>query len=206
MVGGDRLRRVLYRMLDEAEFLSPHGIRALSKYHKDRPFELVTDGHRRMVGYEPAESRSGTFGGNSNWRGPVWFPINYLVIEALQVFHYYYGDEFKMEFPTGSGNWLNLWDVAMELSHRLMALFLRDADGRRAFFGGEERFQTDPLWRDHVLFYEYFHGDTGAGLGASHQTGWTGLVAKLIRQCSQYCEHEAAPDLAMAPFSQSTRS
>jgi hypothetical protein len=206
MVDRDRLRRILYRMLDEAEFLSPHGVRALSKYHKDRPFELCTNGQTHTVDYEPAESRSGTFGGNSNWRGPVWFPINYLVVESLQVFHYYYGDDFKIECPTGSGHWMNLWEVAMEITHRLMGLFVRDPNGRRAVFGEVERFQKDPHWRDHVPFYEYFNGDNGAGLGASHQTGWTGLVAKLIRQCSRYCDHidEAKPSIA--PFAGSTRS
>ena len=187
IVNRDRLVRVLYRMLDEAEFLSPHGVRALSKYHKMRPFELCSNGSTHMVDYEPGESVTGTFGGNSNWRGPVWFPINFLVIEAMQVFHYYYGDSLKVECPTGSGRYMNLWEVATEISHRLMNLFLRDDDGRRAVFGSSARFQTDPHWRDHVLFYEYFHGDTGEGLGASHQTGWTGVVAKLIRQCAQYC-------------------
>ena len=191
MVNRDRLARVLYRMLDESEFLSPHGVRALSKYHKDRPFVFMSDGRTHTAGYEPAESTSGIFGGNSNWRGPVWFPINHLVIEALQVFHYYYGDDFKVECPTGSGTWLNLWDVAVELTHRLMGLFERGADGCRPVFGEQTRFQHDPHWRDLVPFYEYFNGDTGAGLGASHQTGWTGLIAKLIRQCSMYCgEHQ----------------
>jgi hypothetical protein len=189
IVNRDRLSRILYRMLDEREFLSPHGIRALSKYHAERPFEFSSNGHVHSVGYEPAESRTGTFGGNSNWRGPVWFPINFLVIEALQVYHYYYGDDFTIECPTGSGRFMNLWDVAMELEHRLMGLFLRGDDGRRPVFGDTPRVQDNPLWRDHVLFYEYFNGDDGAGLGASHQTGWTGLVAKMIRQCAQYCEH-----------------
>ncbi len=189
IVNRDRLTRILYRMLDESEFLSPHGVRALSKYHQQRPFTFCADGHTHVVDYEPAESRTGTFGGNSNWRGPVWFPINFLVIEALQVFHYYYGDDFKIECPTGSGTFMNLWDVAMELEHRLMALFLRDGEGRRPVFGDDATIQDDPMWRDHVLFYEYFNGDTGAGLGASHQTGWTGIVAKMIRQCAQYCGH-----------------
>jgi len=183
---GDRLSRILYRMLDESEFLSPHGVRALSKYHALRPFMIESNGTTHMVGYEPAESRTGAFGGNSNWRGPVWFPINYLIIEALQVYHYYYGDDFTIECPTGSGKFMNLWDVAMELERRLIGLFVRDGQGRRAVFGACERFQTDPHWRDHIPFYEYFNGDDGAGLGASHQTGWTGIVAKMIRQVAQY--------------------
>ena len=186
IVNRERLARILYRMLDESEFLSAHGVRALSKYHLLRPFMLSANGSTHAVGYEPAESRSGTFGGNSNWRGPVWFPINFLVIEALQVFHHYYGDDFTVECPTGSGRFLNLWDVALELERRLIGLFASDADGRRPVFGDSEKFQRDPYWRDHVLFYEYFNGDTGAGLGASHQTGWTGVVAKLIRQYARY--------------------
>ena len=186
IVNRDRLTRILYRMLDEEEFLSPHGVRALSKYHQACPFEFRSNGQVHTVDYEPAESRSGTFGGNSNWRGPVWFPINFLIIEALQVFHYYYGDDLKVECPTGSGRFMNLWDVAMEIEHRLMGLFLRDGGGKRAVFGDSPLLQADPLWRDHLLFFEYFNGDTGQGLGASHQTGWTGLIAKIIRQCAQY--------------------
>jgi len=186
IVNRDRLSRILYRMLDESEFLSPHGVRALSKYHALRPFMIESNGTTHMVGYEPAESRTGAFGGNSNWRGPVWFPINYLIIEALQVYHYYYGDDFTIECPTGSGKFMNLWDVAMELERRLIGLFVRDGKGKRAVFGACERFQNDPQWRDHIPFYEYFNGDDGAGLGASHQTGWTGIVAKMIRQVAQY--------------------
>ncbi len=169
-------------MLDESEFLSPHGIRSLSKFHHDHPYVLELDGVRRVVGYEPGESRSGMFGGNSNWRGPVWFPVNYLLIEALQKFHHYYRDHLLVEIPTGSGTKLDLWQVAAELSRRLTRIFLPCADGRRPACGDFERFQTDPAWRDLILFHEYFHADTGAGLGASHQTGWTGLVAKLIEQ------------------------
>jgi hypothetical protein len=172
-------------MLDENEFLSPFGIRALSRFHQNNPYVVYTDGMEHRVDYEPAESRSGLFGGNSNWRGPIWFPVNFLLIESLQRFHYFLGDEFKVEFPTGSGNMLTLWDVAGELSHRLSSIFVRDANDRRPVFGGTEKFQSDPHWRDLVLFYEYFHGDNGAGMGASHQTGWTGLVAKLIRQSGQ---------------------
>ncbi|MGH9356405.1 MAG: MGH1-like glycoside hydrolase domain-containing protein, partial [Terriglobia bacterium] len=146
------------------------------------PYVLRLDGFENRVSYDPAESTTGMFGGNSNWRGPVWFPLNYLMIESLQKFHWYYGDSLKVEFPAGSGEPLNLWEVATQLSHRLIALFSRGKDGRRPVFGSSERLQTDPLWKDLILFYEYFHGDTGEGLGASHQTGWTALVAKLIEQ------------------------
>ena len=179
---GSRMKRVLKRMLDEGEFLSGYGVRALSRHHADQPYTLEVAGVRYEVGYLPAESDSGLFGGNSNWRGPIWFPVNYLLIESLQQFYHYYGDEFKVECPTGSGHYLSLDQIADLLSQRLMAIFLRDGAGRRAVFGGSEQFQHDPLWRDYIPFYEYFHGDNGAGLGASHQTGWTGLVAKLIQQ------------------------
>ena len=178
----NRLRRVLSRMLDENEFLSPHGIRSLSRFHRDNPYILNVNGHEHRVDYEPAESTTGLFGGNSNWRGPVWFPVNYLIIESLQKFHHYHGNDFKVEFPTGSGVWMTLDHVAAELSRRLSRLFLRDESGRRPVFGGSEKMQNDPHFRDNVLFYEYFHGDNGAGIGASHQTGWTSLVAKLIQQ------------------------
>ncbi|HEX5432554.1 MAG TPA: glucosidase, partial [Bryobacteraceae bacterium] len=180
-----RLIRVLARMLDEAEFLSPHGIRALSKYHEAHPFVLPYDHHEYRVDYEPAESTTGLFGGNSNWRGPVWFPANYLLIESLQKFAYYFGGEFMVEFPTGSGRRMNLGDVAAELSRRLSRIFLRGKDGRRPVYGGTERFQNDPEFRDYILFHEYFHGDNGAGIGASHQTGWTALVAKLLQQSGE---------------------
>ena len=186
LVRGHRMKMLLRRMLDEAEFLSDYGIRALSRYHKDHPFTLTTsNGGVQSVSYEPAESRSGLFGGNSNWRGPIWMPVNYLLIESLQKFHRYYGDDFKVEFPTGSGNLLTLWDIAGELSRRLNRIFLLDANGNRPVFGGNEAFQNDPLWRDHIPFHEYFHGDNGAGLGASHQTGWTGLVAKMLQQSKE---------------------
>jgi hypothetical protein len=178
----DRLRRVLARMLDEAEFLSPYGLRSLSRIHFERPYVLAVNGVEHRVDYEPAESSTGLFGGNSNWRGPVWFPVNYLMIEALQKFNHYFGDEFEVEFPTGSGNRMSLGRVASELSRRLVRLFVRDRDGRRPVFGGQSKYQHDPHFREHVLFYEYFHGDNGAGIGASHQTGWTSLVAKLIQQ------------------------
>ncbi|PZO43551.1 MAG: glucosidase [Shackletoniella antarctica] len=182
----DKLRQILEKLLDEAEFLSPYGIRALSKHHAEQPYTFTVDGREYRVDYEPAESASGLFGGNSNWRGPIWFPVNYLMIESLQKFHYYLGDSYRVECPTGSGQWLNLWQVASELSRRLMAIFERDGQGDRPVYGGIEVFQNDSHWRDYVLFYEYFHGDNGAGLGASHQTGWTGLVAKLIQQQAEY--------------------
>jgi len=184
-VSRKQLKRVLGRMLDEEEFLSPHGVRGLSRYHAEHPYEVVVDGHTSRVGYEPAESSSGVFGGNSNWRGPVWFPVNYLLIESLQKFHHYYGEDFKVEFPTRSGRESDLWQVAGELSRRLVRIFLRGNDGRRPVSGGEEIFNSDPQWKDLILFYEYFHGDNGAGMGASHQTGWTGLVAKLIEQSGE---------------------
>jgi hypothetical protein len=182
-----RLELLLQRMLDENEFLSPFGVRSLSREHAAHPYSLTLQGREYRIDYEPAESTTGIFGGNSNWRGPVWFPINYLIIEALQKYHYFYGDDVKVEMPAGSGKFLTLWEVSMELSHRLIRIFTRDADGRRAVFGGNETFQRSPLWRDYIPFYEYFHGDNGAGLGASHQTGWTALVAKLIQQHGEYC-------------------
>jgi hypothetical protein len=180
-----RLESVLKYMLDENEFLSPHGIRAVSRFHKDCPYILQVDGVEHRVDYEPAESSSGLFGGNSNWRGPIWFPVNYLLIESLQKFHHYYGDDLKVECPTGSGNMMNLWEVSQELSRRMSHIFLKDKQGRRPVFGDSELLQTDPNFRDHVLFHEYFHGDDGSGIGASHQTGWTGLVAKLLQQSGE---------------------
>ncbi|HTU80673.1 MAG TPA: hypothetical protein VMF61_01000 [Candidatus Acidoferrales bacterium] len=187
VVGKERLREILARALDEARFLSPYGIRSISKHHEREPYTLRVGNQIYGVDYEPAESRTGTFGGNSNWRGPIWFPVNYLLIEALQKFHYHCGNDFTVECPVGSGKMLDLWDVSMEISHRLVRIFERDQNGRRAVFGGVEKFQQDPHWRDYIPFYEYFHGDNGAGLGASHQTGWTGLVAKLIQQHGEYC-------------------
>ncbi|MFW6183899.1 MAG: MGH1-like glycoside hydrolase domain-containing protein, partial [Chloroflexota bacterium] len=177
-----RLLRVLRYLLNEEEFLAPYGIRSLSKYHQAHPYSLTIDGKSFHIDYQPAESRSALFGGNSNWRGPIWFPINYLLVEALQKFHDYYGDELQVEYPTGSGRKLSLEEVAADLSQRLIRLFLRDEQGHRPIYGGTGLFQEDPHWRDHLLFHEYFHGDNGAGLGASHQTGWTALVARLIRQ------------------------
>jgi len=185
LVSGRRLKRVLERMLDESEFLSAYGVRALSRFHADFPYEVVVNGHVSRVTYEPAESSTGLFGGNSNWRGPIWFPVNYLLIESLQKFHHYYGEDFKVEFPTHSGSEFDLWQVAGEISRRLIRIFLRGKDGRRPVAGGAEIFNDNPHWKDLVLFYEYFHGDNGAGIGASHQTGWTGLVAKLIEQSGE---------------------
>jgi len=179
---GHRMKRVLRRMLDETEFLSPHGVRALSRVYAEHPYSMSIGGTSHSVAYEPAESLSNLFGGNSNWRGPVWMPLNYLVIDALRQFHYYYGDDFVVEFPTGSGRLLTLKDIAASLSKRLVQIFCRDENGRRPVFGSREIFQNDPLWRDYVPFHEYFHGDNGTGLGASHQTGWTALVASLIQQ------------------------
>jgi hypothetical protein len=181
LINPERLRRILSKMLDEAEFLSPYGIRSISRFHERHPYVFNVHGQEYRVDYLPAESNSGMFGGNSNWRGPIWMPVNVVLIRALLSFYLYYGDSFKIECPTGSGHLMNLFEVAKEISDRLSRLFLRDERGRRAVHGGTEKFQTDPHWRDHLLFYEYFHGDNGAGLGASHQTGWTGVVAKLIQ-------------------------
>jgi hypothetical protein len=181
MVNTERLRRILTRMLDESEFLSPYGIRALSRYHAQHPYIFNVGGQEYRVDYLPAESNTGMFGGNSNWRGPIWMPVNVILIRALLNFHAYYGDSFTIECPTGSGRLMNLFEVAKEIADRLARIFLRDKRGRRPVYGGTETFQTDPHWRDYILFYEYFHGDNGAGLGASHQTGWTGAVAKLIQ-------------------------
>jgi hypothetical protein len=177
-----QLRRLLRLMLDESEFLSPFGVRAMSRHHREAPYELLIGDVLYRVEYEPAESRTGMFGGNSNWRGPVWFPINFLIIESLQRFHHYLGDEFTVECPTGSGQYLTLREVAAELSRRLARVFLKNAEDRRPVNGRGTPFDTDPNWKDYVLFFEYFHGDTGQGLGASHQTGWTALVAKLLQQ------------------------
>jgi Glycosyl hydrolase family 63 C-terminal domain len=180
LVNGDRLRRILTRMLDENEFLSPYGIRSLSRYHADHPYIFPAGGQEYRVGYLPAESDTGMFGGNSNWRGPIWMPVNALIIRALMNYYLYYGDNFKIECPTGSGKLMNLFGVASEIANRLTRIFLRGEDARRPVFGGAGKFQNDPNWQDHLLFYEYFHGDNGAGLGASHQTGWTGIIAALI--------------------------
>ncbi|MEN6609135.1 MAG: glucosidase, partial [Bryobacteraceae bacterium] len=180
LLRGSRMKKLLRRMLDESEFLSEFGVRSLSRHHLDNPYTLLIDDHALTVKYQPAESDSGMFGGNSNWRGPIWMPMNFLIIESLQKFHHYYGDDFKIECPTGSGRLLTIDQVAAELTRRLSRLFLRNEDGNRPLYGNCERQQRDPHFRDYVLFYEYFHGETGRGLGASHQTGWTGLVAKLL--------------------------
>ena len=181
LLRGSRMKKLLRRMLDESEFLSDYGVRAVSRYHLDHPYTFHWDGQAMGVGYQPAESKSGLFGGNSNWRGPIWFPVNFLIVESLQKFHHYYGDDFKVECPTGSGHYATINEVATELGHRLARLFLRDQNDRRPVFGDNERFQGDPHFRDYVFFHEYFHGDSGHGLGASHQTGWTGLIAKLLQ-------------------------
>src|SRR5260370_13062240 len=173
VVNEDRLRRILSCMLDENEFLSPYGIRALSRYHAEHPFIVDVEGQQYRVNYLSAESDTGMFGGNSNWAGPIWMPVNAVLIRALLSFYLYYGDNFKIECPTGSGKVMNLFEVAKEIANRLTRIFLKDKSGRRPVYGGTEKVQTDPLWKDHILFFEYFHGDNGAGLGASHQTGWT---------------------------------
>jgi hypothetical protein len=186
IVRPDKLQRILTKMLDEAEFLAPYGIRALSRYHLDHPYTFYTQGTEHRVDYVPAESTTGLFGGNSNWRGPIWFPVNYLLVESLQKFHHYLGDAYQVECPARSGVTKTLWDVALDLEERMIRIFLKDESGHRPVFGGIDTFQHDVHWQDYLLFHEYFHGDNGAGLGASHQTGWTGLVAKLIQQYSQY--------------------
>jgi hypothetical protein len=180
VVTKDQLRRILQRILDEREFLGPHGLRSLSKVHGDRPFTFRAGGQAHTVAYVPAESNTAMFGGHSNWRGPVWMPVNALIVRSLLNLHAFYGNEFTVECPTGSGRQMNLYEVAHEISRRLASTFLRDAEGRRPVYGGTRKFQEDPHWRDLVLFYEYFHGDNGAGLGASHQTGWTGVIARLM--------------------------
>jgi len=179
-VNRQKLERILRRMLDESEFLSPYGIRALSRYHKDHPYTFALDGHVDRVDYEPAESSTGLFGGNSNWRGPIWMPVNALLVQSLRKLYSYFGDDFTIECPVGSGRQMTLWEVANEIARRLGNIFLRDGQGRRPVYGGSPKFQSDPHWRDLILFYEYFHGDNGAGIGASHQTGWTGMITWLM--------------------------
>ena len=185
---GDKLRRILEKLLDENEFLGDYGIRALSRFHRDHPYNFQVNGNDNWVHYEPAESGSSLFGGNSNWRGPIWFPVNYLLIESLQKFHHYLGDDFKVECPTGSCKMMNLWEVSQEISARLTRIFIRDSKNKRPSYGAIGKFQNDPHWQNLILFYEYFHGDNGAGIGANHQTGWTGLVAKLIQQSGKYIQ------------------
>jgi hypothetical protein len=205
LVNPERLRRILSRMLDENEFLSPYGIRALSRYHAEHPYVVNVGGQEYSVNYLPAESDTGMFGGNSNWRGPIWMPVNALLIRALLSFYLYYGDNFKIECPTGSGRWMNLFEVAREIANRLTGIFLRDKSGRRPVYGGTEKFQSDPYWKDYVLFYEYFHGDNGAGLGASHQTGWTGVVATLIDLFGRLDEDQCLAQGRAAAFAKNER-
>ena len=206
LVNPERLRRILTKMLDENEFLGPHGIRSISKFHEQHPYVLFVNGQQHRVDYLPAESDTGMFGGNSNWRGPVWMPVNALIIRALQNFYLYYGDNFKIECPTGSGRLMNLFEVSKEISDRLIGTFTRDEQGRRPVYGGIEKFQTDPHWRDYILFHEYFHGDNGAGLGASHQTGWTGLVATLIELYGSLDSKRALDVGKQAVFAQDART
>jgi len=189
----DRLVKILSRALDENEFLSEYGIRSLSLYHKDHPYSINVNGERYEVGYWPGDSHSGMFGGNSNWRGPIWLAVNFLLIESLQRFHQYYGDDLQVECPTGSGEYMNLANVAEEIQHRIIHIFGRDPEGRRATNGGNPKLDFDPQFRDYVHFYEFFHGDTGMGLGASHQTGWTGLVAFHIMQTGMTCRLPKTP-------------
>jgi Glycosyl hydrolase family 63 C-terminal domain len=208
IIDEERLRGILRIMLDENEFLSPYGIRALSRRHLELPYIKHAGGMEYRVDYEPAESTSALFGGNSNWRGPIWFPMNYLIIESLQKYHFFYGDSLKVECPTGSGTWLTLAEVATLLSNRLSKIFLKDKDGRRPVYQRMEKFQSDPHWKDLLLFFEYFHGDNGSGVGASHQTGWTGLVAKLLQQSGASDQPVTAPaglppNLAASPQSTS---
>jgi hypothetical protein len=181
LLRGHRMKRLIQRLVDESEFLSDYGVRALSKFHGDHPYVFHAGDRTMEVRYLPGESDSGMFGGNSNWRGPIWLPVNFLIIEALQRFHHYYGADFLVECPTGSGKMCTILQVAQELTHRLQRLFLRDAQGRRPCHGENRKLQEDPHFKDHLLFHEYFHGETGAGLGANHQTGWTGLIAKLLQ-------------------------
>jgi len=181
LVNPEQLKQIMAHLLDEGKFLSDYGLRALSKEHDANPFTFTVGGQTHTVSYEPGESTSGMFGGNSNWRGPIWFPINYLMIESLQKFHHYHGSDLQVEFPTGSGQLTTLDDVAAKLTGRLIKIFMRDENDRRSFYGDTHIFQTDPFWQNHILFFEYFHGETGKGLGASHQTGWTALVANLIQ-------------------------
>jgi hypothetical protein len=181
ILNADKLRRVLSRMLDESEFLSDYGIRSLSRYHLEHPYSFYHQGQEYKVGYVPGDSTSGMFGGNSNWRGPIWMPVNLLLLRSLLLLYSYYGDEFTVEYPTGSGKSMTLFEVTQCISERILSIFLKDESGRRPLYGATEKFQTDPHWRDLILFYEYFNGDNGAGIGASHQTGWTGCIARIIQ-------------------------
>jgi hypothetical protein len=193
LCGVHRLQRLITKVFDESEFLSPHGLRALSAYHREHPYQIEVEGITASIDYEPAESTTPMFGGNSNWRGPVWFPLNYLMVSVLERYHRFFGDDFTIEYPAGSGRQLTLDKVAAYLSDRLISIFTIDQDGRRPCFGGTERMQTDPAWHDNLIFSEYFHGDNGAAIGAFHQTGWTGVVADLIRR--RHGEVEAVGDV-----------
>jgi hypothetical protein len=195
-----KLRRVLAKLLDEDEFLSEYGIRSLSRYHEAHPYVLSASGREYRVGYLPAESDTGMFGGNSNWRGPIWMPVNMLILRALLNYYSYYGDKFTIECPTGSGRLMNLYQVAEEISQRLTSIFLKDAHGRRPVYGGCQKFQEDPHWRDLILFYEYFHGDNGSGIGASHQTGWTGLIARVMHMFATSTAEEVLELGQIAPM------
>jgi hypothetical protein len=206
IVDQHKLRKILANMLDEKRFLGPYGIRSVSKIHADHPFVFTVDGQSYRLDYEPAESTTGLFGGNSNWRGPVWFPINFLIIETLQKFHYYLGDDFKVNCPVGSDREMTLWEVSGELSNRLIRIFSKDGSGVRPLYGGTQQIHEDPYWNDLAVFHEYFHGDNGAGLGASHQTGWTGLAAKLIQQLGEYHLQRKAPLLSEAETTQENRA
>jgi hypothetical protein len=186
LVPEDRLRRICTYLFDEDEFLSPYGIRSLSKVYDEHPYSFTEGNQSQTLAYSPADSPVAMFGGNSNWRGPVWMPINYLLIEALQKFGHFYGDTVKVEFPTRSGNWITLWDASLELEKRLVSIFRRGEDGKRPFNGEVDLFQNDAHWRDLLLFNEYFHGDNGSGVGASHQTGWTAMVMKMLPQLQRY--------------------
>jgi len=190
----DHLDRLMTKLFDESEFLSPHGLRAVSAWHREHPYTIEVEGYRSSIDYEPAESTTPLFGGNSNWRGPIWFPMNYLLVEAIERYHRFYGDDLTIEYPTGSGQQRTLGQVVTDLQDRLIGIFTRGPDGRRACFGGVDLMDHDPAWRDNLIFSEYFNGDTGAGLGAEHQTGWTGLVADMIRR--RHGAVPAEPDIA----------
>jgi hypothetical protein len=189
VVGKKRLATLLTTLFDESRFLSPYGLRSLSQIHRDRPYVLHLDGTTATIDYEPAESTSGMFGGNSNWRGPIWFPLNYLMVNSLLKYHRFFGDDFTLEYPTGSGKQLTLGEIAADLRERMVSIFLRNDEGRRPCYGWVDKLQQDPRWRDNIYFHEYYHGDNAAGLGASHQTGWTGLIADVIRR-----RHGAVPE------------
>ena len=193
LLRGHRMKMLLRRMIDETEFLAEYGVRAVSRAHFAQPYTFYWDGQTMSVQYQPGESNSGLFGGNSNWRGPIWFPVNFLIVESLQKFHHYYGDDFRVECPTGSGTYLTINEVAQELIRRLVRLFLKNEHGVRPVFGDYGRFQNDPNFEKYLHFYEYFHGDTGRGVGASHQTGWTGLIAKLIHPQATRVSSQSSP-------------